>query len=182
MDLRQLDALLAFCRKEWGKSGRWSESPGSTASSISAHSGKYIRGAYRMDGATRFEADAHGIYQGTLAGPEKLLFGSLEMFLEQHRQYVLKALKEVAAKGFFGSIGFDALLYRDPDNHSTCLYPLVEINGRKTMSLVALLLQKRICPDRVLKLSFNRSGDAFTSLLPDHCHDDKGNYPFQPPA
>ena len=169
------DALLSFCRKEWANKRPvvgepWLDRIRDFSTQWKIHQGGYIE----WMGATRFEADAHGIYQGTLAGPEELLFGLLEMFLEQHRQYVLKALKEVAAKGFFGSIGFDALLYRDPDNHSTCLYPLVEINGRMTMSLVALLLQKRICPDRVLKLSFNRSGDAFTSLLPDHCHDDKG--------
>lgn len=169
------DALLSFCRKEWANkrpvvgepwldrildfSTQWKIDPGGTIEWI---------------GATRFEADAHGIYQGTLAGPEELLFGSLEIFLEQHRQFVQKVLEEIAGKGFFGSVGFDALLYRDPHSHSISLYPLVEINGRMTMSLVALLLQQHICPDRVLKLSFERSGDAFPSLLPDHCHDDKG--------
>ncbi len=68
---------------------------------------------------------------------------------------------DVAKLGFFGFIGADALLYRHLENQSICLYPLVEINGRQTMSLVALRLQKRICPRQILRLAFQHVNSSF---------------------
>jgi hypothetical protein len=159
--------LLTFCRKEWQQkrpiiAEPWLDRLYDFSTQWLIHS----NGQIDFIGATRFETDAQGSYQGTLAGPEDILFVSFEFFLQQHRQFALKALTDIAKMGFFGYVGIDALLYRHPQNQSVCLYPLVEINGRQTMSLVALRLQQRICPHQILHLAFQHRASSLTALLP----------------
>ena len=160
---------LAFCRKEWHQ-GRpliaepWLNRLCDFSTQWFIHPDKQIEGI----GAARFDTNSQGIYQGTLAGPEKILFAGYESFLQEHKQLAQQALKEAAALGFFGSVGVDALLYRCGQTESICLYPIVEINGRQTMSLVAMRLQQRLCPNQILRLSFHKDS-LFTSspsLLP----------------
>ena len=131
-------------------------------------------------GGTRFETDEKGRYQGTLAGPQEQLFASLESFLEEHCQIVQKALSDIAALGFFGNLGIDAFIYRHPETKLPCLNPLVEINGRETMSLVALRLQQRLWPKEIVRLSFQHRDDNYPSLLPEQLKDKKGKLiPFR---
>lgn len=168
-------AILAFCQKEW-QQGRplicepWLDRVLDFSTQWFIHPHRQIE----WIGATRFETDSQGTYQGTLAGPEEILFASLQPFLEQHRQVAQKALEDITAMGFFGFVGIDALLYRHPQTQSLCLYPLVEINGRQTMSLVALRLQKRLCPYQVLRLAFQQSSTSEPSLLPNQLINPKG--------
>lgn len=167
--------LLLFCRKEWQQKRPLIGEP--WLDRIFDFSTQwFIHPNQRIDliGATRFETDERGIYQGTLAGPKEMLFSSFESFLDQHCQLAFKALTDMAAMGFFGSVGVDALLYRHSQNQSICLYPLVEINGRQTMSLVALRLQQRVCPHQVLRLAFQRKASSQHSLLPNQLTDTKG--------
>lgn len=173
--------ILAFCQKEW-QQGRpviaepWLDRICDFSTQWYIHPNQQIE----FIGATRFETDPYGIYQGTFAGPEETLFASLEVFLEQHRQIVRKALIDIAAMGIFGFIGIDALLYLHPQTGSICLYPLVEINGRQTMSLVALRLQQRLFPHRIFHLSFKQNDSDELSLLPINLVDQKGKIiPFQ---
>lgn len=168
--------LLGFCRKEW-KQNRpilgepWLDRLGDFSTQWFIHSNQCIEWV----GGTRFEVDAHGVYQGTLVGSENQLFPFLEPFLQEHRQFALKALTEMAAMGFFGPIGIDALLYRDPKTDSVSLFPLVEINGRETMSLVALRLQQRIAPHQMLRLAFQQTEASGASLLPHRIINEKGD-------
>lgn len=160
-------ALLKFCRKEWihrraiiGEPWLDKVLDFSTQWKIDSH------GRFELIGATRFETDHQGNYQGTVAGEAARLFSNSLDFLHQHIEFIQKPLQEIAEMGFFGNIGFDAFLYRDNRNQIH-LQPLVEINGRKTMSLVALMMQRKHCPDRLLKFSFNRIKQS--SLLPEDC-------------
>lgn len=126
-------------------------------------------------GATRFEADEKGVYRGTSAGPQDILFSKTEKFLQQHLDYVQGVLRDSAGAGFFGPLGFDAFLYRDPIDREIRLNPLVEINARWTMSRVALSLQQKISPGELLHLAFDRADDgALPSFLPSRCRDGKG--------
>lgn len=169
------DEILAFCQKEWKQhrpmigepwldrlfdfSTQWIIHPN--------HEIEYL-------GATRFETNEEGIYQGTLAGPESNLFHSMEDFLLRHREFARNALSDMADMGFFGYVGVDALLYRDPKNQSITLYPIVEINGRQTMSLAALRFQKKIFPHQIIKMSFQHANENSLPLLPFHFMNAKG--------
>lgn len=161
------EELLTFCRKEWLLkrpliAEPWLDRIEDFSTQWLIHPDRKIEWV----GATRFETDEKGIYQGTLAGPIGSLFCDLHSFLQEHCVFVQKALKDIADLGFFGSLGIDAFVYRDPQNQKICLNPLVEINGRQTMSLVALRLQQRICPLDVLRLSFQRIDHSHVSFLP----------------
>lgn len=167
--------FLAFCHKEWQQKypiigEPWLDRLYDFSTQWFIHPDQQIE----WIGATRFETDSQGIYQGTLAGPESQLFADFESFLQQHREVAVKVLTDIAALGFFGSIGIDALLYRHPQNQSISLYPLVEINGRQTMSLVALRLQQRVCPKQILRLTFQHSDQSQPSLLPSELTNVKG--------
>lgn len=159
--------LLNFCCKEWQQKRPligepWLDRVEDFSTQWLIHPNQAIE----WIGATRFETDHQGNYKGTLVGSEKILFASLQSFLEEHKSIAQKALKEIASKGFFGFIGIDALLYRHPHHQSICLYPVVEINARQTMSLVALRLQSRICPQHTLRLTFQKGDFNIFSLLP----------------
>lgn len=167
--------LLTFCRKEWEQKRSiiaepWLDRICDFSTQWFIHSDQRIE----LIGSTRFETDEQGTYQATLAGPQNILFVDFESFLHEHCQYVQKALLEIAQLGFFGFLGIDAFLYRHPYDQTICLNPLVEINARQTMSLVALRLQQRICPDQALRLAFQRLNYYSSSLLPTQLMNAKG--------
>lgn len=167
--------ILAFCNKEWQQKRPligepWLDRLYDFSTQWFIHPNQKIE----WIGATRFETDTHGTYQGTLAGPEEMLFKAIETFLQQHREFGQKVLKDMASLGFFGFVGLDALIYRRPQDQSLCLYPLVEINARQTMSLVALRLQRRICPNQILRIAFQDHASNQFSLLPDQLPNAKG--------
>ena len=173
--------LLTFCQREWEQkrpilAEPWCERLEDFSTQWLIHPDQKIE----FIGGTRFETDEKGRYQGTLAGPQEQLFASLESFLEEHCQIVQKALSDIAALGFFGNLGIDAFIYRHPETKLPCLNPLVEINGRETMSLVALRLQQRLWPKEIVRLSFQHRDDNYPSLLPEQLKDKKGKLiPFR---
>lgn len=121
-------------------------------------------GKAELLGSTVFETDAGGAYQGTLAGPEEEIFHTHLPYLEEHKKRVMDLLQELHQLGNFGHVGVDALLY--DDNETTKLYPIVEINGRQTLSWVALRLQQLKFPDKVIRLTFKKGEEGLISLLP----------------
>ncbi|CUI15874.1 conserved hypothetical protein [Candidatus Protochlamydia naegleriophila] len=162
-----LQGLLNFCEKEWNE-GRpvvaepWLDRCFDFSTQWMIHPD----GQCRLLGSTVFETDPHGAYLGTLVGPDNLLFGPLLCHLNAHLKAAQEALKDLFEKGFFGHVGIDALLYRCPKSLQIKLYPIVEINARQTMSLVALRLQQRWFPDQVIRLAFAPSEDPRPALLP----------------
>ncbi len=170
-------SLLTFCEKEWNE-GRpvvaepWLDRCFDFSTQWMIHRD----GRCDLLGPTVFETDSHGTYLGTLAGPDEWLFGSLLSHLNEHIRIAQEVLKDLIKKGFFGYIGIDALLYRCPKSQQVLLYPIVEINARQTMSLVALRLQQRWFSDQMIRLAFAPSEDPRPALLPlevytqDHSH------------
>lgn len=107
-------------------------------------------------GATRFENAPNGSYRATLAGPRETVFAGSTWALEEHLAAVQPLLQEIHALGFFGHLGIDAFIYKR--NGKEALQPVVEINGRKTMSWAALKIQEKTCPGKILCFSFSPSG------------------------
>lgn len=171
--------LKAFCEREW-QQGRpliaepWLDRILDFSTQWMIHQNRSIE----LIGTTRFETDAQGVYQGTWAGPEEILFDGDRSFLGQHKVTALKALEEMASLGFFGPVGVDALLYRCSKTGSQCLYPVVEINGRQTLSLVGLRLQRKHCPEQRLRLAFNLELTSLPLLLPQKLVSIKGKTVF----
>lgn len=159
-------SLIAFCLREW-KEGRpviaepWVD----RCFDFSTQWFLSSEGSSQLIGSTVFETNPSGTYLGTLAGSEEILFGDFLPFLQAHKEAVQPILKDLACKGFFGYLGIDALLYRSKDQ-KVCLYPVVEINARQTMSLVALRMQRKWFEDQPIRLEFALQSDKRPSLLP----------------
>lgn len=111
-------------------------------------------------GATVFENESNGTYKGTIAGPVEKIFGPYLWALEEHLAAAKPLIEKIKAKGFTGNLGVDAYVYKSDKQR---LQPIVEINGRKTMSWVALQIQQKKSPSNSLRLNFSRSN---TGLLP----------------
>jgi hypothetical protein len=92
-------------------------------------------------GVTVFENEPNGTYKETRTGNPEDLFGPYFWALEEHLFHARPILKKIQEKGFFGHLGIDAYVYRLGDKLH--LQPIVEINGRKTMSWAALKLNKK---------------------------------------
>jgi hypothetical protein len=158
------DKIEAFCQKEWRQKRPLIAEPWverlfdfSTQWHIDTQKSiKYI-------GAALFESSLKGVYQATEVGPQSILFAGNEVFLEEHKHIVQPILQKIANLGFFGYLGVDAFVYKDEQSK---LHPIVEINGRQTMSLVALWFQKRWFPKRVLRLFFATQQEVSCPLLP----------------
>jgi hypothetical protein len=169
---KSTSALLKFCTKEWRAqrpliAEPWLDRVEDFSTQWIIHPSKEIEWL----GSTRFETDEKGKYLGTWAGPESLLFPSLNSYLQAHKQKVYQALQMLAELNYFGPIGIDALIYRE--NNQLLLHAIVEINPRQTMSSVALHLQQRLAPHSSLRLSFS-SQPLQTSFLPKQLFNEKG--------
>lgn len=104
-------------------------------------------------GATPFLNDPNGTYKSTLVSP----FKSFSWALEKHLDIAQPLVQQIVNLGYSGNLGIDAFVYRF--QNQTHLHPIVEINARKTMSWVALQVQKKH-PEKALEFSFaqNNSG------------------------
>jgi hypothetical protein len=104
-------------------------------------------------GATVFENSEAGSYRSTLTGPAHEIFASYHWALVEHLAIAKPILEKVRKLGFFGNLGIDAFVYRWEGKER--LQPIVEINGRKTMSWAALQIQEKHFPRRRLRFNFS---------------------------
>lgn len=100
-------------------------------------------------GATAIKNEQNGVYRSTFVGDS---FSSFEWALEEHRVTAKEILKKIIWLGYFGHIGIDAYVYCWEGKEY--LQPIVEINARKTMSWVALQIQRHQYADRNVCFSF----------------------------
>lgn len=170
--------LLAFCQKEWQQHGAVVGEPWvHRVLDFSTQWFIHPMGPIEFLGSTRFSTDPSGVYQGTLAGPEALLFKDYLSLLEVHKEKAKEALKEMQKEGYFGHVGIDAFLYLKEGNILR-LNPVVEINGRQTMSWVALKLQQKIAPNGIVDIFFGKKEAEGTPLLPTYLELEKGKKVF----
>jgi len=111
-------------------------------------------------GPTVCVSDAKGQYRENRVGDAAQLFGKHLPLLEEHRVCALTLLKKIAALGFFGNAGVDAMIYEEGK-----LHPIVEVNARKTMGWVALRMQQKRFPKQTIAVSYMRT-DGNENLLP----------------
>jgi len=121
-------------------------------------------GAYRYLGSTIFESSSKGVYQRSLAGPESILFSSYRKELHEHLSFVEKVVEHLVSLGYFGPLGFDAMIYEE--GGKKVLHPLVEINARRTMGFVALSLHRKLSLSGSLWVRYGAVKDSDRALLP----------------
>lgn len=114
----------------------------------------------RLLGATVFENEPNGTYKATTAGPAERIFGPYLWALEAHLETARPLAEKIANNGYSGNLGIDAYIYK---SNGPRLQPIVEINGRKTMSWAALQFQQKKSPGKPLRLSYCPSSEG---LLP----------------
>ena len=97
-------------------------------------------------GTTIMKNTKTGQYQQTLVDQEHSLLGEFHPFLKQHLECAEHLIECIQDKNYVGYLGIDAMIYQHPKNQHTMLHPIVEINPRQTIGLLALnIYQKRAC-------------------------------------
>lgn len=86
-------------------------------------------------GITVFENEPNGTYKGTFASVVE------PWALEQHLQFAHPLIQKMKSMGYSDHIGIDAFIYLWEGEKR--VHPIVEINGRKTMSWVALQSEQK---------------------------------------
>lgn len=171
--------IYSFCEKEWGQGRPIIAEPWlNRVLDFSTQWNLRQKEGVQFIGATKFEVNDKGAYQGTSAGPETLLFQHDSFFLEEHKKIVYPLLEKILSLGFFGPLGVDAFLYLD-DQKKIALCPIVEINGRQTMSLATFYFQKRWFPNQIVRLFFDSPNSFSPFLLPTHIQGLKGEVAFK---
>jgi len=117
-------------------------------------------------GVTHFESSSRGRWQKTKIKP----YADCP-FVNEHVSFVQPVIDSIRKLGFFGYLGIDAMVYQY--EKQTLLQPIVEINGRMTMSLVALLLAQQLQKAEIcLEYTANKNG---LQLLPEYIPDAVGH-------
>jgi hypothetical protein len=111
-------------------------------------------------GATICKNSSRGTYRGSIVGPEEELFGLYQEAWQEHQAYAKEALMNMAQMGFFGAVGFDAMVYLDPVSSQYTVQPIVEINARRTMGWVALRIFHKLKVEQkiIVEYSLHKSG------------------------
>ncbi len=125
-------------------------------------------GSYEYLGATICQNSAKGSYLASITGPEKQIFANHLEALEEHFFYAKKAIKLLISHGFFGNVGFDAMIYKDPATQKHTLLPILEINARKTMGWVCLQLYQKLARERPVAIRYVANAPGLIPLLPSH--------------
>ncbi len=94
-------------------------------------------------GATICKTSTKGVHEANIAGME------VPTYVEQQKAVAMEVLQEMANMGFYGEVGIDAMVYNGDQ-----LQPIVEINARKTMGLITLMVQQKFHPEKEVKLSY----------------------------
>lgn len=133
-------------------------------------------GTYQYIGATICKNSSKGTYKQSIVGPEENLFKGYFDFLTNHIASAKKAIEYIATLGFFGNLGFDAMIYMK--NNTKTLHPIVEINARKTMGWVALSLYKKLQYQDITSFGYEMKKTNEPNLLPNFCHPHSGSPTF----
>jgi hypothetical protein len=135
----------------------------------------YIHPSKKIEyiGATLCKNDAKGSYYFSIILKEDSIGQEHEELLHEHRIIANEVLANMASSGYFGHVGFDAMIYKK--NSTLHLHPIVEINARKTMGWVALMLQKKYFRESNIIMYFNNEKQD-NNLLPNSIYLSKGKY------
>lgn len=144
-----------FCRPEW-EAGQalvgepWVKRLADWSSQWFIHND----GSLSYYGLARMENRLDGRYVASEVGIEQELLDAHGAHIDTHLEHAKDILKSIQKMGYQGSVGIDALLYYGKRGE-TKLHPVVEINARQTMSLVALRVQATHFPGQRLRLSYS---------------------------
>lgn len=104
-------------------------------------------------GVTICKTTSSGIHISNVAGMDP------PPYVEKQKKVAMEVLQEMADMGYFGEVGFDAMVYNGEK-----LQPIVEINARKTMGSLTLNLQQKHYRGKEIELAYIPSREA--GLLP----------------
>lgn len=171
------NSLHLFCKKEWEHGlpiigEPWVERVFDFSTQWKIEPENEIR----FIGATVMQNSALGAYQGTLSGSEELIFREYLSYLNEHKKSALMILEKMQKEGFYGNVGVDAMVYRKSNLSSQLvLHPIVEVNARQTMSLIALWIQRRHFPNQAIKMSYASLDEKLFGLLPNELEKENGS-------
>jgi len=108
----------------------------------------YPNKAIEFIGLTFCRTTTSGAHQSNVVGDHKLE-ERYSVFIAAQKEKAQTVLEEMADWGFFGEVGFDAMIYGN-----NLLQPIVEINARKTMGWATLMVQRKHHPNQRVEMAY----------------------------
>ncbi len=105
-------------------------------------------GAIEFVGLTFCKTTQSGTHQSNTVNDQKRE-AQFAPFIAAQKEKAQTVLTEMAEWGYFGEVGFDAMIYGDH-----LLQPIVEINARKTMGWATLMVQRKHHPDQTVEMAY----------------------------
>ncbi|MDR2683397.1 MAG: hypothetical protein LBB64_05970 [Dysgonamonadaceae bacterium] len=139
---------------------------------FSMHFGTNAEGHIRFTGYSVFRTNEKGAYKSTCIAAQETLEKQISRFIRndlllQVKNELLHILPQTYAPYDSGHIGVDMLVYRTGNEYA--LHPCVEINMRKSMGYLAIVLQQKYLHSQT-KASFQIDYEASPGRLPEkHC-------------
>lgn len=111
----------------------------------------------RFDGCVEMICDRNGQYRGSIVA------ASMDSAWAEAELHCAELASRIYQKGYFGPLGIDAMLYRQPDG-SVAHRSIQDVNGRFTMGRIALSLKNRVagCDDVGIWLHCDKTGSDDT--------------------
>ncbi len=146
--------VKAFCQEQWDLglpliSEPWVE----RTFDFSTQWKIELNGDVAFLGVTLCKTTPSGAHQSNIVGDRKWE-EQWAPFIDAQKTKAMEVLKEMAEWGYFGEVGFDAMIYGDRQ-----LQPIVEINARKTMGWAALMLQQKHYPNQTVEMAYVSTKD-----------------------
>jgi hypothetical protein len=132
---------------------------------ISEFSSQWIieKGQFTFVGYASNITTPKGAYSGCQVGAGVENFIRKD-FIENHLKNCKNFLDILISKGYFGPVGFDALIYLNEENKEE-LIPILEVNARETFASLCIKIQNKYLPSKQLKVCFVKNEpDAFQAF------------------
>ncbi|MGL5318995.1 MAG: hypothetical protein ACRC9Q_09960 [Bacteroidales bacterium] len=100
-------------------------------------------------GLSLFFTNAHGQYQGNYIASDEELKSRLSKLIDPNqldtvRDTLLQCLPDILKGHYYGYFGIDMMLFNEPDDPQIRIHPMVEINLRNNMGILAAKVRDKI--------------------------------------
>lgn len=130
------------------------------------------RGEVTPAGLSMFVTEPRGMYGGNIVAPQEWIKNRIASYvgaaeLETTVAALAKALTTLIGDAYEGWLGVDMMVWRT--THGYALHPCVELNLRRTMGVVAMDVERRLCLEKPALMAWRHGGRDHhdtTLLLP----------------
>lgn len=155
-----VESAMEFCQRQWSQNLPVVAEPWMSRLLDFSSQWEIHPNGIEYLGPTLMTNTPQGVYQSTVVGDVE---AKLAPYLNEHLDFAREALQVIRDEGYWGPVGIDAMVYKDPE---PVLHPIVEVNARQTMASTAIKYWKKNSPKSTFRLTYRQASLQEGGLLP----------------